>query len=94
MMVLLLCNSAKIDEYFNQGFYILSLSLGSSSRCVKYRNFTYFPRVQVLWKRTVETVPNFHTKKLGEITAFFVSVVFFQIIFIQNIAMDFIQTSF
>ena len=47
----------------------------------KYRNFTEFPGVEILWKGTVlihqklcgncAFLQNFHTRKLGEIAVFF-----------------------
>ena len=53
--------------------------------CEKYRNFTQFPAVKILWKSSFRIVSgespemmrklclsqNFHSRKLGEITVFF-----------------------
>ena len=44
-----------------------------SVHCEKYRNFTYFPGVEILRKGS-EFQQNFHTRNLGEI-AVFVTVV-------------------
>ena len=62
--------------------------------CEKYRNFTWFPGVEILRKGTVSAKfraisgnrpklrgncafpQNFHTRKSGEITVFFVVIVF------------------
>ena len=58
-----------------------------TKHCGKYRNFTKFPDVEILWKGKVSAQfrvirsklcgnyafsQNFHTRKLGEITVFFV----------------------
>ena len=39
--------------------------------CTKYRNFTYFPGVKILWKRHSAFPLNFHIRKLGENTVFY-----------------------
>ena len=41
--------------------------------CIKYRYFTYFPGMEILWKPTVSVEfrsQNFHTKKVDEIFVF------------------------
>ena len=60
--------------------------------CLKYRTFTKFPGVEILWKRTVSAEfpkicpkfcrssafpQNFHTRKLGEILVIYAVVVVF-----------------
>ena len=57
----------------------------NNTHCIKYRNFTLFLGMEILWKGTVSAVSrdspklcencafpqNFHTSKLGEITVFY-----------------------
>ena len=59
--------------------------------CIKYRNFTWFPGIEILWNGSFRIVSGdspenwpdsrgncafpqtFHTRKLGEITVFYVA---------------------
>ena len=38
---------------------------------MKYRNFTYFQGVKILWKSTIAFSRNFHITKLDEMTVFY-----------------------
>ena len=74
---------AKLDFFY---FLLkINVDLQGSSHCVKYRNFTQFPGVEVLRKGTAICLKlcgncafpqNLHTRKLGEIGVFYaVSVI-------------------
>ena len=41
---------------------------GFNNHCVKYRNFTYFPGVEILWK---DSFAKFRQQEIGEITLFY-----------------------
>ena len=75
-------------------------SLFMSHHCVKYRNFTQFPGVEILWKGTVSEwfranhpklcrncafPQNFHTRKLGEITVFYAVSVLWNVLLLSSI---------
>ena len=75
---------AKLD-FFSYFLLKINVDLQGSSHCVKYRNFTQFPGVEVLRKGTAIRLKlcgncafpqNLHTRKLGEIGVFYaVSVI-------------------
>ena len=73
--------------FLKKSYYNLVCEQGTtiSYHCVKYRNFTYFPGVKILWEDTVSAefranrpklygncafLQDFHTSKLGEILLF------------------------
>ena len=69
---------AKLD-FFSYFLLKINVDLQGSSHCVKYRNFTQFPGVEVLRKGTAIRLKlcgncafpqNLHTRKLGKITVF------------------------
>ena len=61
--------------YFRQDSEYASAIHHREIHCEKYRNFTWFPGVEILRKGTVSAncafPQNFHTRKSGEITVFF-----------------------
>ena len=66
------------EDHFS--FQVSKLLFVSVAHCEKYRHFTQFPSVEILWKGAVSAEcranrcvfpQNFHARKLGEITVFY-----------------------